>query len=131
MQATRRSFLASTTATVTTSGALKRRPPPNKALCLSPNPTLSYTIKKAMCSAHQLGQDLIFALDLLLQVVDAFLLGLVIDAAFGLEGGGPVLEELLLPAVEYRWLESSSSQGLETRPVRRWRLRMATFSSPV
>jgi hypothetical protein len=44
---------------------------------------------------HELGQDFIFTLDLLLQARDSLLLGLVIGAAFGLEGGGPVLEELL------------------------------------
>jgi hypothetical protein len=48
---------------------------------------------------HQLGQDFILALDLLLQVLDTFLLGLVVAAAFGLEGDRPILEEFLLPAV--------------------------------
>jgi hypothetical protein len=44
---------------------------------------------------HQLCQDFVLALDLLLQARDSLLLGLVIGAAFGLEGGGRVLEELL------------------------------------
>src|SRR6516162_3231057 len=54
---------------------------------------------------HQLGQNLVLALDLLLQKLDAFLLGLVVGAGFGLESGGPVLEELFLPAVENRRLQ--------------------------
>ena len=45
---------------------------------------------------HQLGQNLILGLDLLLEVLDAFLLGLMIRAGFRLEGGCPVLEEFLL-----------------------------------
>src|SRR5262245_56573392 len=54
---------------------------------------------------HQLGQDLVLALDPLLQVLDPFLFGVVVSAAFSLEGGAPVLKELFLPAVEHRWLE--------------------------
>ena len=50
---------------------------------------------------HQFSQDLVFALDLFLQVRDAFLLGLMVGAGVGLESGSPVFEELLLPAVEY------------------------------
>jgi hypothetical protein len=38
---------------------------------------------------HQFRQDLVLALDLLLQELDAFLLGLVVGAGFGLEGRGP------------------------------------------
>jgi len=49
---------------------------------------------------HQLGQNLVLGLDLLLQVLDAFLLGRVVGAALPLEGRRPVLKELLLPAVE-------------------------------
>jgi hypothetical protein len=49
---------------------------------------------------HQFCQDLILALDLLLQVRNAFLFGLMVGARLRLEGPGPVLEELLLPAVE-------------------------------
>jgi hypothetical protein len=55
---------------------------------------------------HQFGQNLVLGLDLLLQVRNAFLFDLVIGAGFALEGSGPVLEELLLPAVEDRGLES-------------------------
>jgi hypothetical protein len=54
---------------------------------------------------HQLGQDLVLALDLLLQVFDPLLLGLVIGADFGLKGGAPVLEELFLPTLEHRRLQ--------------------------
>jgi len=54
---------------------------------------------------HQLGQDLVLALDLLLQVLDPFLFGLMVGARLRLEGRGPVLEELLLPAVENRRLQ--------------------------
>ena len=36
---------------------------------------------------HQLSQDLVLALDLFLQVLDAFLLGLMVGAGFGLESG--------------------------------------------
>jgi hypothetical protein len=49
---------------------------------------------------HQFGQDLILALDLLLQVLDPLLFGLVVGSRLGLEGRRPVVEELLLPAVE-------------------------------
>jgi hypothetical protein len=49
--------------------------------------------------------NLIFALDLLLQELDAVLLGLVIGTGFGLEGGGSVFEEFFLPAVEHRRLQ--------------------------
>ena len=55
---------------------------------------------------HQFGQNLVFGLDLLLQVVDPFLLGCMVGPRFRLEGSRPVLEELLLPAVEDRGLES-------------------------
>src|ERR1700690_1408828 len=55
---------------------------------------------------HQLRQDLILGLDLLFQILDALLLGLLVGAALGLEGGPSVLEELLLPPVEDRWLQA-------------------------
>src|ERR1051325_1813846 len=56
--------------------------------------------------AHQLGQDLILALDLLLQILDAFLLRRMAVAGLSLKSGRPVLEEFLLPAVEDRRLEA-------------------------
>jgi hypothetical protein len=43
---------------------------------------------------HQLGQDLVLGLDLLLQVGDPLLLGGMVRPCFLLEGSGPVLEEL-------------------------------------
>ena len=55
---------------------------------------------------HQFGQDLIFGLDLLLKVVDSFLLGGMVRPRFRLKRSRPVLEELLLPAVENRRLET-------------------------
>jgi hypothetical protein len=51
---------------------------------------------------HQFGQDLILGLDLLLQIVNPFLLGCMV----GWKGSRPVLEELLLPTVKDRGLES-------------------------
>ena len=41
---------------------------------------------------HQLRQDLILGLDLLFQILDALLLGLLVGAALSLEGGPSVLE---------------------------------------
>jgi hypothetical protein len=55
---------------------------------------------------HQFGQHFILRLDLLFQIRDSFLLGLMVGAASLVESGGSVLEELLLPAVEHGWLES-------------------------
>src|SRR5881227_1693554 len=52
---------------------------------------------------HQLGQDLVLALELGLQVGDLFVLGVgggLTTLIVGGEGGGAVLEELLLPVVE-------------------------------
>ena len=52
---------------------------------------------------HQLGQDLVLALELVLEggdlAVPGVLLGVAAPAGI-LEGGGAVLEELLLPEVE-------------------------------
>src|SRR5260370_38095114 len=64
---------------------------------------------------HQLRQDLILCLDLLVQVVDPFLLGCMVGPRFRLERSRPVLEELLLPAVEDRGLESLSVTELRDR----------------
>src|SRR5579863_2831047 len=56
---------------------------------------------------HQLGQNLVLGLDLLLQVGDSLLLGGVVWPCFLLEGRRrPVLEELFLPAVEDRGLQA-------------------------
>ena len=55
---------------------------------------------------HQFGQHFSLRLDLLFQIRDSFLFGLMVDAVSLLESSGSVLEELLLPAVEHGWLES-------------------------
>src|SRR5438477_7465170 len=52
---------------------------------------------------HQLGEDLVLALELVLEGSDRSVLGVLAGlAAFAgvIEGGGAVLEELLLPEVE-------------------------------
>src|SRR5215831_2104575 len=54
---------------------------------------------------HQLSQDLLLGLDLLLQVGDPLLVGGVVGWPLLLEGGRPILEELFLPAVEDRGLQ--------------------------
>ena len=64
---------------------------------------------------HQFGQDLILRLDLLLQVRDSFLFGLMVGPSSLLEGSRSVLEELLLPAVEHRRLESQFVTQLRDR----------------
>jgi len=55
---------------------------------------------------HQLGQNLVLSLDLLLEVGDPFLLGGMVRPRFRLKGSRPVFEELFLPAVEDRRLEA-------------------------
>ena len=50
--------------------------------------------------SHQLRQDLVLGLDLLLQVGDPLLVGGVVSWPLRFEGRRPILEELLLPAVE-------------------------------
>src|SRR5215469_3999444 len=55
---------------------------------------------------HQFSQDLIFRLDLLLQIGDSFLFRLMVGASPFLKSRRSVLEKLLLPAVENGWLES-------------------------
>jgi len=55
---------------------------------------------------HQLGQDLVLGLDFLFQILDTLLIGLLIGPGFSLEDRRPVLEELLLPPVEDRWLDA-------------------------
>jgi hypothetical protein len=55
---------------------------------------------------HQLGQNLVFRLDLFLQVCNPLLIGGMVGWPFLLEGSSPVLEEFLLPAVKDRRLKS-------------------------
>ena len=64
---------------------------------------------------HQFGQDLVLGLDLLLQIGDALLVSGVVGWPFLVEGGRPVLEELLLPAIEDRGLEPLSVTQLRDR----------------
>src|SRR5882762_10198904 len=54
----------------------------------------------------QFGQHLVFGLDLLLQELDPLLFGLMVRAALAREGRSAILEELFLPTIEYRWLQS-------------------------
>src|SRR6266436_6386566 len=55
---------------------------------------------------HQFRQDLILGLDLLLQIGDPLLLCGMVGPRFRLKGSRAVVEELLLPGVEDRGLES-------------------------
>ena len=64
---------------------------------------------------HQFGQHLVLGLDLLLEPRDAFLFGLATAAVVGLEGGGAVLKELFLPAVEHRRLQRQFVAELRDR----------------
>ena len=67
---------------------------------------------------HSFRQDLILGLDLLLQIGDPLLLGGMVGPRFGLEGSRPVLEELVLPAVENRRLECLFVTQLRDRHLR-------------
>jgi len=83
---------------------------------------------------HQFGQDFVLGLDFLLQELDPFLLLLDLTGRtfLRLEGGGSVLKELLLPAIEDGGCSPFSSHKSETGTLsKRCRLRMATFSSAV
>jgi hypothetical protein len=56
---------------------------------------------------HQFGQDLVLGLELPFQGSDAFLVALTARVgAMILESGGPLLEELLQPAVEDRRMKA-------------------------
>ena len=66
---------------------------------------------------HQLGEHFVLGLDFLLQPRDAFLLGGTAVAGLGLEGGGAVLKEFFLPAVEYRRLRGEFVADLRDRLV--------------
>ena len=80
---------------------------------------------------HQFGQHFVLRLDLLFQIRDSFLFGLMVGPSSLLSSRSSVIEELLLPSVKHRQLEPS----LITQ-IRDWHsfspkflLRMATFSS--
>jgi hypothetical protein len=60
---------------------------------------------------------MVFGLDLLLQVCDPHLLGGIVRPCFLLEGSSPVLEELLLPAVEDRGLQAEFIAELRDRLI--------------
>ncbi len=64
---------------------------------------------------HQLGQNFILGLDLLLQPLDPFLFGLAMAAVLSLEGSGSILKEFFLPAVEHRRLQRQLVAELRDR----------------
>jgi hypothetical protein len=64
---------------------------------------------------HQFGQDLVFGLDFLLQILDPFLFRLLAGSRPGLKSRRPVLEEFLLPAVEHRGLQAMLVTKLRDR----------------
>ena len=78
---------------------------------------------------HQFGDDLVLALELLAQGGDGPLVVALGRGVLALEGGGAVLEELLLPEVEQRGgevvLVTEVGDGMRSS---RWSRRMATFS---
>jgi hypothetical protein len=83
-----------------------------------------------MCSAIQLGQNLVLRLDLLLQVCNPILVSGMVGWPFLLEGSSPFLEEFLLPAVKTVGWSPISSHNCEMGSFpSKCRLRMATFSS--
>src|SRR5215216_3616089 len=55
---------------------------------------------------HEFGEDLVLALELLLEVGDPPVLVVAGASGAGLECGRGVLEELLLPAVEHRGVDA-------------------------
>ena len=67
---------------------------------------------------HQFGQHFVFGLDLLLQILDPFLFGLLAAAAtLLLEGRRAILKELFLPSVEDRWLQAQFFAQVRHRHV--------------
>src|SRR3954454_11558569 len=66
---------------------------------------------------HEFGEDLVLALELLLKVGDPPVLGVAGASGAGLERGGGVLEELLLPAVEHRRVDSVLVTEIRDRGV--------------
>ena len=68
-------------------------------------------------------------MELLLQEDDPPVLGVTGASGSGVESGGGVLEEFLLPAVEHGGVDLNLSQRSETGVCsRRWSRRMAAFS---
>src|SRR5258708_26622925 len=66
---------------------------------------------------HEFREDLVLALELLLKVGDPPVLGVAGASGAGLEGGGGVLEELLLPAVEHRGVDAVLVTEIRNRGV--------------
>ena len=64
---------------------------------------------------HQFGQDRVLGLDLLLQVGNPLLVGGLVRSCFLLEGRRAVFEELFLPAVEDRGLQTEFIAELRDR----------------
>jgi hypothetical protein len=64
---------------------------------------------------HQFGQNFVLGPDLLLQVLDPFLFRPRFGPGFLLKGHGAILEELLLPAIEYRRLQPQFIAQLRDR----------------
>ena len=56
--------------------------------------------------SHQFSQHLVLGLNLLFQELDPLLFPLMVRPALTLKGGGAILEELFLPTVEHRGLQS-------------------------
>src|SRR6185295_18735527 len=85
---------------------------------------------------HQFGQNLVLGLDLLLQLGDPLLLGRMVWPCFRLKCSRAFLEELLLPAVEDRGLESVCNTAPKSAPAPAdassgCRLSLSVFSASV
>jgi hypothetical protein len=82
-------------------------------------------------SLHELGHDLVFALQLGLELLDLVEVGIFdgLGLAAVLEEGMAVLEEFFLPAIKEGWGDTEFiADGGDGTPSRRWRLRAAIFS---
>src|SRR5512135_2343249 len=66
---------------------------------------------------HEFGEDLVLALELLLQKGDPPVLGIAGVSGTGLEHGRGVFEELLLPAVEHRGVDAVPVTQVRDRGV--------------
>src|SRR5512142_2671396 len=66
---------------------------------------------------HEFGEDLVLALELLLQKGDPPVLGIAGASGTGLEHGRGVFEELLLPAVEHRGVDAVPVTQVRDRGV--------------
>src|SRR5260370_12837989 len=66
---------------------------------------------------HEFREELILALEFVLGVGDPPVLGVAGASGAGLEGGGGVLEELLLPAVEHRGVDAVLVTEIRNRGV--------------